>query len=183
MFAAPSLAEPDMLHHHPKHPLYCWISLIFLPTIPCFPFSYLNFFLLSCVFSEQQGGLRRRVCLAPGLSCCRGLNATETKFLLHKAAAARVCACVCAHTVVKYGHISVELCWLLLCRELLQIAPTSESDLDWMQTWFIWFGQAVIRKKTAPPRLNLLPSFLHYVRRAVGSVWSDSNRAKGIFFC
>lgn len=69
-------------------------------------FSYLLLFLFFSAFSEQQGGLRRRVCLAPGLSCYRGLNAMETKFLLHNA----VCVRACVRAVVKYGHISVDLC-------------------------------------------------------------------------
>lgn len=43
-------------------------------------------------------------------------------------------ACMRARTVVKYGHVPAGLCWLLLCLELLQIAPPFESDLGWMQT-------------------------------------------------
>lgn len=56
-------------------------------------------------------GLRRSVCLASGLSCYRGLNAMETKFLLHNAGM-QVCergrACT-RRAVVKYGHIPVGL--------------------------------------------------------------------------
>lgn len=43
-------------------------------------------------------------------------------------------ACMRARAMVKYGHIPAGLCWLLLCLELLQIAPPFESDLGWMQT-------------------------------------------------
>lgn len=81
-------------------------------------------------------GLRRSVCLASGLSCYRGLNAMETKFLLHNVGM-QVCKPTCACVVVKYGHIPVGLGWLLLCLQLLQIACTlsewSRLDTDCKQ--------------------------------------------------
>lgn len=118
------------------------------------------FLLLSSVFSQLQGGLRRRVCLAPGLSCYRGLNAMETKFLLHNSAC--MCACTYMCTMVKYGHIPVELGWLLLCLELPQIAPPFESNLDWMQTWLLWFGWTVIRKQTVYSSLQCVQFFIMF---------------------
>ena len=106
--------------------------------------SYLLLFIVSSVFSEQQGGLWRRVCLAPELSCYRGLNAMETKVLLHNA----LCVYVWLHTLVKYGQISVELYWLLFVPQTPLDSNTlwGQSSLEIIrQTWFMRFWQTLIR--------------------------------------
>lgn len=53
--------------------------LLFPSSLSCSPAS------LPLQSESCRRGLRRSVCLASGLSCYRGLNAMETKFLLHNA--------------------------------------------------------------------------------------------------
>lgn len=55
-------------------------GILFFPSsLSCSPAS------LPLQSESCRRGLRRSVCLASGLSCYRGLNAMETKFLLHNA--------------------------------------------------------------------------------------------------
>lgn len=60
-------------------------GILLFPSSPsCLPAS------LPLQSQSCRRGLRRSVCLASGLSCYRGLNAMETKFLLHNAGDASV---------------------------------------------------------------------------------------------
>lgn len=88
------------------------------------PFSYLLLFLLPSVFSEQQGGLSRRVCLAPGLSCYRGLNAMETKFWLHN-------VLWCVRVCVRGGQIWTHLSGALL----IAFVTCTPSDSATLWAW------------------------------------------------
>lgn len=82
----PSSPRPYLPFNQPFSP-HCYIFTTFQPSLI---FSPARLLFLSA--PERQGGSRRRVCSAQGLSCYRVLNAMETKFSLHNSMC--VCACV-----------------------------------------------------------------------------------------